>query len=170
MCQTACPVLINTGDLVRRLRAERAGKVAAKGWGYRGRSTGRAPPGRRSGALTVGREAAAALVAGPNALGRTVIATDVLPLCSAELPARRAGAAGADSPNGPRPPTPVDRLLRACVGTMFGPGRRRPGRAASRSPALCERAGDLGHLPGGPAVAVLRHAVEVQGHEGRLRG
>ena len=32
MCQTACPVLINTGDLVKRLRADDAGKLAAKGW------------------------------------------------------------------------------------------------------------------------------------------
>ena len=31
MCQTACPVLINTGDLIKRLRAENAGR-AAKGW------------------------------------------------------------------------------------------------------------------------------------------
>ena len=32
MCQTACPVLINTGDLMKRLRADNAGKLAAKGW------------------------------------------------------------------------------------------------------------------------------------------
>jgi D-lactate dehydrogenase len=44
MCQTACPVLINTGDLVKRLRQEKSGK----GTGGRSRpGTGRAPPGRR---------------------------------------------------------------------------------------------------------------------------
>ncbi|MEU2172450.1 FAD-binding and (Fe-S)-binding domain-containing protein, partial [Micromonospora chersina] len=32
MCATACPVLINTGDLVRRLRADRTGGVAQAGW------------------------------------------------------------------------------------------------------------------------------------------
>ena len=32
MCQTACPVLINTGDLVKRLRTENAGRAAGKGW------------------------------------------------------------------------------------------------------------------------------------------
>ena len=32
MCVTACPVLINTGDLVRRLRQENANTVAEAGW------------------------------------------------------------------------------------------------------------------------------------------
>lgn len=31
MCATACPVLINTGDLTKRLRAERHGRLAQKG-------------------------------------------------------------------------------------------------------------------------------------------
>ena len=46
MCQTACPVLINTGDLVKRLRQEKAGKAAARAGRWRP-GTGRAPPGRR---------------------------------------------------------------------------------------------------------------------------
>ena len=40
MCQTACPVLINTGDLMKRLRADNAGKLAAKGWADRGEALG----------------------------------------------------------------------------------------------------------------------------------
>jgi D-lactate dehydrogenase len=32
MCQTACPVDINTGDLVKRLRAEAVGPMASRGW------------------------------------------------------------------------------------------------------------------------------------------
>ena len=48
MCQTACPVLINTGDLMKRLRADNAGKLAAKGWGaaakhWAGTTRGRVP-------------------------------------------------------------------------------------------------------------------------------
>ena len=47
MCQTACPVLINTGDLVRRCRADRASKRVQALWVPR-RSTGtRAPKERR---------------------------------------------------------------------------------------------------------------------------
>ncbi|KOS57587.1 FAD-binding and (Fe-S)-binding domain-containing protein [Rhodococcus rhodochrous] len=34
MCGTACPVTINTGDLIRRLRAERPNRAAAKGWTF----------------------------------------------------------------------------------------------------------------------------------------
>ena len=56
MCQTACPVLINTGDLIKRLRADNAGKPAPKGWACRRASTGRAPPAPRPRRLTVGRE------------------------------------------------------------------------------------------------------------------
>ena len=32
MCQTACPVLINTGDLVKRLRRDDQSRAAAAGW------------------------------------------------------------------------------------------------------------------------------------------
>ena len=32
MCQTACPVLIDTGDLTRRLRAEQRGPVEQRAW------------------------------------------------------------------------------------------------------------------------------------------
>ncbi|WP_060886023.1 FAD-binding and (Fe-S)-binding domain-containing protein, partial [Streptomyces caniscabiei] len=32
MCRTACPVLIDTGDLTRRLRAERRGRAEQKAW------------------------------------------------------------------------------------------------------------------------------------------
>ena len=46
MCQTACPVLINTGDLVKRLRPENAGKRQRRA-GRPPRSTGRAPRARR---------------------------------------------------------------------------------------------------------------------------
>ena len=47
MCQTACPVLINTGDLMKRLRADNVGQVGGQGLGHRGQALGRAPPARR---------------------------------------------------------------------------------------------------------------------------
>ena len=34
MCVTRCPVLINTGDLVRRLRAENQDALGAAGWKF----------------------------------------------------------------------------------------------------------------------------------------
>src|SRR5690606_6960179 len=32
MCQTACPVDINTGDLVKRLRVDTHGRLTKRGW------------------------------------------------------------------------------------------------------------------------------------------
>ena len=85
MCQTACPVLINTGDLMKRLRADNAGKLAAKGWGAAAKhwaGTTRAA----SVALTAAGKLPGALVTGPNRLGRKLIDPDTLPLWSPELP------------------------------------------------------------------------------------
>ena len=47
MCQTACPVLINTGDLMKRLRADNAGKLRSEGLAAAPRSTGPGPPAPR---------------------------------------------------------------------------------------------------------------------------
>ncbi|TAJ47066.1 MAG: FAD-binding oxidoreductase [Herbiconiux sp.] len=89
MCQTACPVLINTGDLVRRLRKSEHSApekavwtTAAKNWGATTRVA--------SVALTVADKIPAPLapvVAGANKLARAVVGDDVLPLWSPELPA-----------------------------------------------------------------------------------
>ena len=56
MCQMACPVDIDTGALVRRLRAERGGPVQAALWDRAARhwgavTRGAAPPSRVAGAL-----------------------------------------------------------------------------------------------------------------------
>ena len=86
MCQTACPVLINTGDLVKRLRADNAGRLAGKGWATAAKhwaGTTRAA----SVALTTAGRLPSALVTAPNKLGRKVIDEDSVPLWSPELPA-----------------------------------------------------------------------------------
>jgi D-lactate dehydrogenase len=133
MCQTACPVLINTGDLVRRLRKEShrpvedaVWKTAAQGWNLTTRAAGVA--------LTVAG-AVPALVKGPNQVARTVLGTDSLPLWSAELPA------GGRSRQRPAPGgTPEAVYVPACVNTMFGPADG--GEGVQRSfEQLCERAG-----------------------------
>ncbi|WP_368496566.1 FAD-binding and (Fe-S)-binding domain-containing protein [Herbiconiux sp. A18JL235] len=89
MCQTACPVLINTGDLVRRLRktghagSEKAvWKQASAHWA--------GTTAVASAALTIADKIPAPLapvVSGVNKLGRAVVGDDVLPLWSPELPA-----------------------------------------------------------------------------------
>lgn len=125
MCATACPVLINTGDLVKRLRAEsppgdRVWTLAAGHWDAATRAA--------SGALTL-----AARVPGTatraSAAGRSLLGADTVPLYGRDL-----------GQGGSRREVVSDDaaeavLFSACVGTMFGGG------ADSALRALCARAG-----------------------------
>ncbi|MDQ0645299.1 FAD-binding and (Fe-S)-binding domain-containing protein [Microbacterium murale] len=134
MCGVACPVDINTGDLVRRLRAEEASKiedgvwdVAAKGWGAVTRIG--------AVALTVADALPAPLVKGVTQLGRAVLGAETMPLYDAGLP--RGGSAP------PRPNAPADAqavFFGACIGTIFGPEEDGSGSRDALS-ALLERAG-----------------------------
>lgn len=134
MCQTACPVLINTGDLVKRLRVrdhsaleKGVWSAAAKGWSITTRVA--------SAALTVASAVPAPLVRVPNALARKVVGEDVLPLWSPELPA------GGKSRVRPAPKgEPQIVYLPACVNTMFGPAGGGAGVQHSFE-ELCARAG-----------------------------
>lgn len=113
MCQTACPVLINTGDLVRRLRAEQQNSItraawtaAARHWGTVGRAGGAA--------LTLARGVPTALPAAATRIGRAVLGHDTVPLYSADLPG-----------GGPRRPEIADPdpeavYFASCTTTMFG--------------------------------------------------
>jgi D-lactate dehydrogenase len=118
MCQTACPVLINTGDLVRRLRAETVGPVESAVWNTAGKAWA-ATTRVASTALTVAAALPAPLIDLPNRAARGVIGHDTLPLWSPDLPkggrVRQAGPAGS-------PAAPAEAVyFQACVGTMFGP-------------------------------------------------
>lgn len=138
MCQTACPVQINTGDLVRRLRTEGAaapmklgGRAAAAQWG----------PITRIGstALSAAKAMPGPLVRGATDVARAVLGSDVVPQWSADLPgggAKRAGARGAATSAA----QPEIVFFAACVGSMFGPATDSVG-AAEAFRRLCERAG-----------------------------
>lgn len=115
MCQTACPVDINTGTMVKRLRAEAAGTVengvwntAAKHWGAVTRGAGLA--------LGVAAKVPSAVVLPVNRLGRKLLGEDTLPLYSSELPA------GGTSRRRSAPVGEVAAVyFPACVNVMFGP-------------------------------------------------
>lgn len=133
MCQTACPVLINTGDLVRRLRAENAGgleqvawKAAAQNWGVVSRVGGVA--------LTIADRLPAGLPRAATGVGRALLGHDSVPQYSADLPAggRRRPAVRATDP--------VAVYFSSCTTTMFGPAEGGKGVAESFL-ALCHRAG-----------------------------
>jgi D-lactate dehydrogenase len=143
MCQTACPVSINTADLVRRLRKESVSPLKQKVWTVAARHWAGATTGASTG-LTMAKGLPAPLTTAATRLGRAVIGEDTMPLWTPDLPRggfRRprptTGEAhsAADGDTGARAV-----LFAACVGTMFGPAE--DGQGASRAlRTLCERVG-----------------------------
>jgi D-lactate dehydrogenase len=143
MCGLACPVSINTGDLTRRLRREKANPVLAATWGLAARAWG---AGTRGGgfALRVADALPARVVTGITTVARKVVSTDVMPRYDGTLPGggspRVAGKVGAGTPQAVYVP--------ACIQTMFGPESGGDGvMAAFRE--LCERAGVTVEVPKG---------------------
>ena len=133
MCATACPVLINTGDLVRRLRRESAPRpaqvvwsAAAHGWGGAARLGGVG--------LSVAKILPSGLPIAATSLARRVVGHDTVPLYDERLP--RGGRA--------RPTSDADNaqavLFSACIGSMFG-AEDEGGGAGAAVVELCERAG-----------------------------
>ncbi|MDV2982302.1 UNVERIFIED_CONTAM: FAD-binding and (Fe-S)-binding domain-containing protein [Actinomycetes bacterium ARC8] len=147
MCVTACPVGINTGLLVKRLRREDAHpvleagfKAAAKGWGGATRAG--------SLALSVADRFPTSLVRGVTDVARKLVSTDVMPRYDAELPAGgkarkpmagNLGAAGTE---------PLAIYLPACVNSMFGPAGDGEGVASSFT-QLLHAAGVSVYVPEG---------------------
>ncbi|MDO2934585.1 FAD-binding and (Fe-S)-binding domain-containing protein [Paeniglutamicibacter sulfureus] len=135
MCQTACPVDINTGTLVKKLRAKNVNTVegsvwdaAAQHWSAVTRGAGKL--------LGVADKVPLPLVLGANKAGRAVLGADVLPLYSPELPAggrQRARPAPAQEP--------VAVYFPACVNTMFGPADPRQEGIQESFGALARRTG-----------------------------
>ncbi|MGP4993096.1 FAD-binding and (Fe-S)-binding domain-containing protein [Glutamicibacter ardleyensis] len=121
MCVTACPVQINTGLLVKRLRREDAKpamaagfKAAAKGWGAATRVG--------SVALSMADKFPTPLVRGATEIARKVVGEDTVPRYDADLPkggkARKPLTGNLGAPG----VEPIAIYLPACVNSMFGPG------------------------------------------------
>ena len=146
MCVTACPVLINTGDLVRRLRAENANPVAGAGWkaaaGHWGTVT--ALGGK---ALSVAKAVPAPLPKLATAVGRSLLGADNVQSYETVLPA------GGTRRTPREDPDPVAVFFPACIGTMFGPSEDGSGHIGEGAGAafleLCERAGVGVRVPNG---------------------
>lgn len=146
MCQTACPVLINTGTLMKRFRREDADPALAAGWSAAATGWG-AVTRAGSAALTVAAALPTPLVRTVTDAARAVLGADTVPRYSAELPAGgasrrslgpRVGAAGVE---------PVAVFLPACVGSMFGASEGIGATAAFTR--LLERAGVSAVVPDG---------------------
>lgn len=128
MCATVCPVHIDTGALVRRLRAEDNGAVTERAWTAAAGHWGAAA---RAGslALTAADKLPDSLTVGVSRAARKVAGADNVPEYDPGL------GRGGDRRPSLSASSPDAVLFAACVGTMFGGG------ATSALVALCERAG-----------------------------
>lgn len=115
MCQTACPVGINTGTLVKHLRAQGAGRAENAVWSAAAQNWGGVTQGA-SLALTVAAKVPTVVVQPANKIARKLVGADTLPLYSADLPA------GGKARRRPAPKVaPAAVYFPACVNVMFGP-------------------------------------------------
>lgn len=139
MCVTACPVNINTGDLVRRLRQENHSVVADRAWGTAAKSWNTTTQLLSTG-LSVAKALPVVLPRAATSLGRAVAGAEQVPQYNSRLPR-----------GGPRRPKaqhddPVAVFFPACVSTMFGngelPGQNAKGELSASEAflVLCERA------------------------------
>ncbi|HWS36958.1 MAG TPA: FAD-binding and (Fe-S)-binding domain-containing protein [Actinoplanes sp.] len=143
MCATACPVLINTGDLTKRLRAENNNRAVQRIWAGAARhwdTTTRA----MNLALDTAGLLPPALPETVTRVARTIADPDVVPAWSRDLP--RGGVR-----RRPRPDPAADALyLPSCLNTLFAPATGGPGVMAAML-RLAERAGVGLHIPDGIA-------------------
>ena len=143
LCQSACPVDINTADLVKGFRQKNAAPAINGLWGAAAKHWSVVTKGAAL-ALSGVRKVPTGLLLPPNKLGRMVLGPDTLPLYSGELPG------GGSLRARPAPTsTPTAVYFPACVGTMFGPAiDDAPGIQRSFE-RLCERAGITLLVPAG---------------------
>jgi D-lactate dehydrogenase len=143
MCATACPLHLDTGDLMKRLRAEAAGPISRRVWASAATHWG---PATRvaSAALTTAGALPPGLTTGLTRMLRRVGDPDLVPLWSSDLPAggkrRIARRPAAPSTDGAGAPHQEVVHFTSCTGAMFGPAWPGPG-AGEAFAALCERAG-----------------------------
>ncbi|MEV0820610.1 FAD-binding and (Fe-S)-binding domain-containing protein [Nonomuraea rubra] len=141
MCATACPVGINTGDLTKRLRAERHGRAARQDW----KSAARHWDGVTRAMNLALDTAAATPPALPEAAGRAaraLTADEAVPQWSRDLP--RGGMRRRPLPN-----ADADVVyLPSCLNTMFAPADGGPGVMIAFA-RLAGRAGVRLHVPEG---------------------
>ncbi|WP_433424413.1 FAD-binding and (Fe-S)-binding domain-containing protein [Microtetraspora malaysiensis] len=133
MCATACPVFINTGDLTKRLRAERHGRAARAGWKKAADHWGTVTRAMDL-ALDAAAAAPPALVEGASRAARAVAGADAVPQWSRDLP--RGG-----TPRRPSPAPEADAVyVPSCLNTLFAPAAGGSGVMAALQ-RLAERTG-----------------------------
>ncbi len=140
LCSVNCPLDINTGDLVRRLRAESHGSTSQAAWNALARHWG-----GLTAAGGVAMNVAAAV--GPLAtaatdVGRAVVGTDNLQRWTRDLPR------GGRRRHPRNPDEPVAVWFPACIHTLFGAAEGGPG-VVTALDAIAERAEVALRIPEG---------------------
>ncbi|OXS85455.1 FAD-binding and (Fe-S)-binding domain-containing protein [Kocuria marina] len=149
MCVTACPVDINTGDLVRRLRSENRSAVADLVWAGLARAWPVTVPGAAF-ALSLARRMPAALPVSATSVARAALGTDTVPRYSPRLPAGGRSRAGlTTAPANVRADRARAVFFPACIGAMFGTVHGEGPSVSEAFLMLCERAGVDVHVPEG---------------------
>ena len=117
MCAVACPLGIDTGELVKKQRADTISPIADRAWNVAAKNWGAATKGA-SLALTVADTAPGPLQKAAkkaNAAARRVISPEILPQWEPGLPA---GGSARSRPGRDKPSRFL--YIPACVNTMFG--------------------------------------------------
>ena len=116
MCQTACPVLIDTGSLVTRLRADRHG--TAERWAWK-QAASHWNGASRAGALalTAASRLPAAVPARATRAARRILGEESVPVWSPDLPAGGRARRRAGEHKG----SVAAVHFAACVGSIFAP-------------------------------------------------
>jgi D-lactate dehydrogenase len=142
MCQTACPVLINTGDLVKRLRVQRHGLLERGAWRLAARHWAGATR-MAAAALTVAKKLPSPLVSSSLGLARTLLGPESMPMWSADLP-----RGGYPRPTAPTRMRPAAVFFPSCLGQLFAPAPGALG-ASGAFLEICRRAGTSVMTPAG---------------------
>ncbi|BAI64767.1 FAD/FMN-containing dehydrogenase [Rothia mucilaginosa DY-18] len=144
MCQTRCPVNINTGDLIRRLRSENQDKLAATGWKIAAQQWGIMDKVAGK-SLTVAKKLPFPVVHGTTSIARKVMGDDMVPSYKKDLPV------GGPARKPHKDATAEIVFFPACVNSMFGgvdgDGKHDPVNATQAFIRLCERAGVKYRIP-----------------------
>ncbi|MFF5199228.1 FAD-binding and (Fe-S)-binding domain-containing protein [Micromonospora parva] len=145
LCVTACPVGIDTGAAMKRLRAERHSPRAQRTARTAARHWQAAVTGVRVG-LTAAHAVPAPLTRAATGVIRGLGGTELMPLWSDDMP-----RAGAPRPAPRSEPDARAVFFAACVGSLFAPEDGRSGGAATAFLRLCELAGVPLVVPTGTA-------------------
>jgi D-lactate dehydrogenase len=139
MCATACPVRIDTGALVKRLRQEGRGRAGQRAWRSAAEHWSAATSAAGTALDVVGR-LPAPVVQAPNRAARVVAGTDTVPLWSPDLPRGGRRRSGVDGGRG-TPGEVAAVFLPSCQGAMFAPAAPEDGGAQAAFAGLCRAAG-----------------------------